>query len=90
MICCAGLFAGVIAGAYLGAPWVPYVTIPLGAADGLLADITIFRAFERKRESKEQQPVTDQPCCAILNLRKKKQEQITMVAECHQQNYVKG
>ena len=82
MLCCAGLFAGVIAGAYLGVPWVPFLTIPLGATGGLLGDIAIFRAFERKRESKEQQPITDQPCCAILNLGKKKQEQIA-VAESH-------
>jgi hypothetical protein len=82
VLCCAGLFAGVIASAYLGVPWAPYLTIPLGASGGLLADITIFRVFERKRESKEQQPVADQPCCAILNLRKRKQEQIA-VAESH-------
>jgi hypothetical protein len=71
MLCCAGLFAGVIAGAYLGLPWAPYVTIPVGAAGGLMADITIFRAFERKRRSEEQQPVTDHLCCAILNLKKR-------------------
>lgn len=83
MLCCAGLFAGVIAGAYLGVPWAPYLTIPLGAAGGLFADITLFRAFERRSKSKEQ-PVTDQPCCAILNIRKKKQEQIAVATE----NYV--
>lgn len=67
MLCCAGLFAGLIAGAYLGVPWAPYLTIPLGAAGGLLADITIFRAFERKRDTKEELSVFDQQCCAILH-----------------------
>ncbi|AIC15504.1 hypothetical protein NVIE_012700 [Nitrososphaera viennensis EN76] len=84
MLCCVGLFAGVIAGAYLGVPWAPYLAIPLGAAGGLLGDITIFRAFERKRESKEQQQTAiGKPCsAAILNLkRKKKQDQIVVVAE---------
>jgi hypothetical protein len=76
MLCCVGLFAGVMVGAYLGVPWAPYVTIPLGTAGGLLGDITIFRAFERRSKSKEQQPIMDQPCCAILNIRKKKQEQL--------------
>jgi hypothetical protein len=84
MLCCAGLFAGVIAGAYLGVPWAPYITIPLGTAGGLLGDVTIFRAFERRSKSKEPQPVMDQPCCAILNLRMKKKDQIALAAE----NYV--
>jgi hypothetical protein len=75
MLCCVGLFAGLIAGAYLGVPWAPYVTIPLGTAGGLLGDITIFRLLQKK-EPKEQQPVMDQPCCAILNLKKKKERQL--------------
>jgi hypothetical protein len=80
MLCCAGLFAGVIAGAYLGVPWASYVTIPLGTAGGLLTDIALFRALERKRESNKQHPIMDQHCCAILNLGKKKQEQIAVAA----------
>lgn len=76
MLCCVGLFAGVVAGAYLGLPWAPYVTIPLGAAGGLLADIKIFHAFEKKRKPNEQQkaaePSMNEMCCAsIFNLRKK-------------------
>jgi hypothetical protein len=86
MLCCAGLFVGVLAGAYLGVPWAPYITIPLGAAGGLLGDITIFRAFERRSKSKDQQPVMDQPCCAILNVRKKKQDKIAVATE----NYVQA
>lgn len=88
MLCCIGLFAGIIAGAYLGVPWAAYLTIPLGAAGGLLADITIFRAFERKRDAKEQQqcqPVIDQQCCTILGLGKKKEQvhATTSLAENH-------
>lgn len=86
MLCCAGLFAGVIAGAYMGVPWAPYLTIPLGAAGGLLGDITIFRAFERSKSKEQQQPIMDQPCCAILSIRKKKQEQIMVAIE----NYVQA
>lgn len=73
MLCCAGLFAGIFAAVYFGVPWAAYVMIPLGAAGGLLGDITIFRAFERKRDAQERQGVMKQPCCAILNLRKKQQ-----------------
>jgi hypothetical protein len=82
MFCCGGLFAGVIARAYLGVRWVPYVTIPLGVAGGLSADITIFRVLQKK-ETREQ-PFVDQPCCAILNLKKKKESWIAT------ENYVQA
>ncbi len=71
MLCFAGVFAGLIAGAYMGVPWAPYLTIPLGTTGGLLADITIFGAFERKKDTKEELSVFDQQCYAILNTGKK-------------------
>lgn len=53
MLCCAGLFAGLVAGAATGIPWLPFVAASLGAGGGFIADIKIFRALEEKRESKE-------------------------------------
>jgi len=78
MLCCVGLFIGVIAGAYFGVPWAPYLTIPLGAAGGLLADITIFRTIDKKNkrgseEEEQKETSRNQMCCAsIFNLKKKK------------------
>jgi hypothetical protein len=83
MLCCAGLFAGVMAGAYLGMPWAPFVAIPLGAAGGLLADIKLFRAAEKRNRSMEQQSVGDQPCCAILSLKKRRGQKVA-------ENYVQA
>lgn len=84
MLCCAGLFAGVLAAAYLGVPWAPYVTIPLGTAGGLLGDIAIFGMIGKKKrgseaEEEQQEKETDMNlmCCAsIFNLRKKKKQQM--------------
>lgn len=78
MLCCIGLFAGAMLGGAAGVPWLPYVTMPLGGGIGLLADIKIFRAIDKKRESEEQQQKEigiNQMCCAsIFNLRKKKKQ----------------
>lgn len=83
VLCCAGLFAGAMAGAYLGIPWVSFVTIPLGAADGLLADIKLFRAVQKRNRSMEQQSAVDQPCCAILRLKKRHDQKVA-------ENYVQA
>lgn len=72
MLCCAGLFAGAMVGAYLGVPWAPFLMMSLGAAGGLMADIKIFRAVEKRIKSEKQQSTVDQPCYALLSLQKKR------------------
>jgi hypothetical protein len=83
MLCCVGLFAGAILGGAAGIPWLPYVTMPLGAASGLLADIKIFRTLEKKNEPNEEpqkEQDTNQFCCAsIFNLMNKKKKQTPVV-----------
>ncbi len=49
MLCCIGLLLGSVIGSTLG---IPYITIPLGGAIGLFADIKILRAFNRSRTCK--------------------------------------
>jgi len=85
MLCCVGLFAGAMLGGAAGIPWLPYVTMPLGGAAGLLADITIFRTLEKKSELKEgaqKEPATNQVCCAdVFNLMNKKKQTSVVASE---------
>lgn len=86
MLCCIGLFAGAILGGAAGIPWLPYVTMPLGGAAGLLADIKIFRTLEKKNTSKEEprkEPAINQFCCgaSIFNMMNKKKNRLSVASE---------
>lgn len=73
MFCCAGLFGGLLAGAATGIPWMPFVTAAAGAGGGLLVDIKVFRALDKKNEGKKS-PSLGQKCCDALRLNKKKKQ----------------
>ncbi|AFU58901.1 hypothetical protein Ngar_c19690 [Candidatus Nitrososphaera gargensis Ga9.2] len=74
MFCCAGLFGGFIAGAATGILWVPFVTAAAGAGGGLLIDIKMFRALNKKNDSKESH--LGRMCCDALRLSKKKRSNL--------------
>lgn len=67
-----------------GVPWLPYATMPLGGVVRLFADIKIFRAMDKKRESEEPQQKetgTNQMCFAsISSLKEKRQQPETALA----------
>jgi hypothetical protein len=60
-----------MAGAATGIPWMPFVTAAVGAGGGLLVDIKVFRALDKKKEGKKS-PSLGQMCCDALRLSKKK------------------